>query len=312
MRYQMKQRLTKVALAVAGCCLVPAALAWTESGTTDAIQGTIPWIFRSASEKTDSDKGHVTVTVDRGSRTATTDQEKMFHVGDKVTLSWVIGDTEGDLDSGTKGDNGATKETVQWMSYKDASGAEPKQIGTAGSDSYTITEADRGRYIGVTLTPTTQTGIPIAGDQLYLLDLSTDTGGGDNDDDVPSGPVVNDNLKVSIYEDNTTTNLIGSSTKLKTATTYKVLLWSDENGNDRYDTGEDVTANYNYRWRFTGTSLQLGTAGGIVAESWNNQPLVIPVTNAEAKAAFDNSGGGLVIGNDGVQGYGLSIEYEHK
>ena len=51
--------------------------------------------------------------------------------------------------------------------------------------------------------------------------------------------------------------------------------------------------------------------GGIVNASYNNSDLVIPLTNAEAKAAFDNADG-VTLGNDGVQGYGLSIDYQRK
>ncbi|MGK7582420.1 SinI family autotransporter-associated protein, partial [Salmonella enterica] len=73
-------------------------------------------------------------------------------------------------------------------------------------------------------------------------------------------------------------------TKLKTNTTYQVLLWSDKNGNGTYDAGENVTDQYNYRWKFVGeTSLSARTGtGGIVNESWNDKDLAIPLTNAQA------------------------------
>lgn len=320
MQATVKRRLTRVALAlvIAGYCAVPAVAAngnlksgqWQiVSETTGTIQGTMPWITRSTEKAGDADKDHVTVTVDRGDRVVSTDGDRQFHVGDKVTINWAIGDTEGDLDT----NNTATKATVQWMSYSDQNGGDGKEIGTKGSDTYEIQAADADRYIGIKITPTTTTGDPAVATELLLNDLSTNAGGGADDDDLPEGPVVNENVKVVIYESGSQTNLLGTETKLKTNTTYKVLLWSDKNGNAKYDTGEDVTKDYDYRWKFTGTSAIAGTgAPGIVNESYNNHDLVIPETNAEAKAAFEGADGGVTIGNDGVQGFGLSIDYRRK
>ncbi|HAG9239173.1 TPA: hypothetical protein OFW95_003702 [Escherichia coli] len=321
MKHYLKRPMTKVALALAlaGYCAVPAAMAegqgnlragqWqSETQTTGTIQGTVPWITRSASETTDADKSHVSITVDRGGRSASTDGEKQFHIGDKLTANWAIGDTQGDLDD----NNTATKATLQWMSYSDQAGGDPKEIGTTGSDTYTIAAADADHYIGLKITPTTTTGDPNVAEQLILLDLSTNAGGGSDSDDIPEGPVFDDAVKVVIHEQGVNTNLLGKETKLKTNTTYQVMLWKDKNSNGSYDTGEEVTSQYNYRWRFTGTSLQLRTNGGIVNPSYNNSDLVIPVTNAEAKTAFDYSEGGLTLGADGVQGYGLSIDYQRK
>ncbi|WP_420900168.1 SinI family autotransporter-associated protein [Escherichia coli] len=331
MQQETKRGLTKIALALvlAGYCAVPAALAETtadgwimESQSTGEFNGTVPWIFRSDSKQTDADKAHVTVTVDRSGRADPTPDDgseewKRLHVGDKVTVSWAIGDTEGDVDNnGTL--NAATKATIKWKSYSDNNASNGTAIGTDGSDSYTITSADRGRYLGLDITPTTTSGIPTVGTLVQVKDLTTDAGGGGDypsGGDIPSGPVINDNLHVSIYKDGTQTNLLGKTAAIELNATYKVLLWSDENNNDQYDTGEDVTTNYHYRWRFTGTSKSStpGAAGGLVAESkWDN-PLVVPVTNLEAKTAFDNTNsGGVIIGADGVQGYGLSIDYKHK
>lgn len=322
MQDKMKRRLSQVALAlvVAGYCCAPAMAAnaplksgqWqivTES--TGTIQGTVPWITRAADKVAEADKNHVTVSIDRGSRTLSgSEGDKQFHVGDKVTVNWAIGDTEGDLDAS----NTATKSTVVWVRSKNQNGSDAEEIsGTTGQDSYTIQAGDADYYLGIKITPTTTTGDPTTASVLLLGDLSTNAGGGADDDDIPEGPVVDENVKVVIYESGSTTNLLGTATKLKTATTYKVLLWKDKNSNGSYDTGEDVTSDYNYRWKFTGTSLQLGAAGGIINESHNNSDLVIPVTNAEAKGTFDNGdSGGVTLGNDGVQGYGLSIDYQRK
>lgn len=318
MQSVLKRRLTKVALAlaVAGYCAVPAVAAngnlkagqWqSATESTDTIQGTIPWITRAADKTAETDKAHVTVTIDRGSRTVATEGDRQFHAGDKVTVNWAIGDTEGDLDA----DNTATKATVQWMSYSEQNGGDAKEVGTKGSDTYEIQATDADRYIGIKITPTTTTGDPNVATELLLNDLSTNAGGGSDDDDIPEGPVVDENVHVVIYEAGSTTNLLGTSTKLKTNATYKVLLWKDKNASGTYDAGEEVTSEYNYRWKFTGNSLQLGTMGGIVNATYNNSDLVIPLTNAEAKAAFDYADG-VTLGNDGVQGYGLSIDYQRK
>ncbi|EGO8360320.1 hypothetical protein EYW98_12800 [Escherichia coli] len=317
-----KRRLTKVALAlvVAGYCTVPAAVAAPDgnlktgqwqivTASTGTIQGTVPWITRAADKVAETDKNHVTLTIDRGTRAITNDGDRQFHVGDTVTINWAIGDTEGDLDA----QNTATKATVQWMSYSDQSGGNPKEIGTKGSSSYEIQAADADRYIGIQITPTTTTGDPSVATVLLLNDLSTDAGGGADDDDIPEGPVVNENVKVVIYESGSTSNLLGTSTKLKTNTTYKVLLWADKNGDSKYNPGEEVTSEYDYRWKFTGTSAIAATGiPGIVNGKYNNQDLVIPVTNAEAKTEFEGAENGVTVGPDGVQGFGLSVDFRRK
>lgn len=321
MKNIVKRRLTRVALAlvVAGYCSVPAMAAngnlksgqWQfVTDSTGTIQGTVPWITRAADKVAETDKAHVAVTVDRGTRSSASEGDKQFHVGDKVTVNWAIGDTEGDLDT----NNTATKATMVWVRSKNQDGSDAVEIsGTTGQDSYTIQADDADYYLGIKITPTTTTGDPNIAPVLLLADLSTNAGGGADDDDIPEGPVVDENVKVVIHESGVNTNLLGTDAKLKTNTTYQVLLWKDKNSNGQYDAGENVTSDYNYRWKFTGTSKQLGTAGGLVSSTYNNSDLVVPVTNAEAKAAFDNGeSGGVTLGNDGVQGYGLSIDYQRK
>ncbi|HFI9118724.1 TPA: SinI family autotransporter-associated protein [Escherichia coli] len=329
MKQETRRGLKKIALALAlaGYCAVP-AIAANESGgnlksgqwvilsdSTGTLQGTVPWVNRSATETTATDKDHVTVTIDRGSRTATTDFDKQFHIDDTVTVNWAIGDTEGDADNGTNNTgtvNDLTKATIVWTRSDSQDGTPVEISGTTGQTSYKITAADADKYIGIKITPTTSTGDPNVGTQIILKDLSTNAGGGSDSDDIPEGPVVDDKLNVVIYKDGTSTNLLGTSTKIDVNSTYKVLLWSDKNGDGQYTSDENVTADYNYRWKFTGTSAQLHTEGGIVKDTYNNQDLVIPVTNTEAKTNFDNASGGLTIGADGVQGYGLSIDYQRK
>ena len=320
MQATLKRRLTKVALtlAVAGYCAAPAVAAdgnlkagqWNiVSKHTGTIQGTVPWITRSTTETSDTDKSHVTVTSDYSGRTGNDAGDKQFHIGDTVTVNWAIGDAEGDLDT----DNTATKATVKWMSFSDQNGSDPKELGTG--DSYKIQASDADRYIGIKITPTTTTGDPNVATELVLKDLSTDAGGGSDGDDIPEGPVVDENVHVVIYAAGTTTNLLDTQTMLNTDTTYKVLLWKDKAGGTAgsYDAGEEVTSQYDYRWKFTGSSGIAGTGvGGIVNESYNNRDLVIPLTNAEAKAAFEGAEGGVTVGSYGIQGFGLSIDYKRK
>lgn len=151
--------------------------------------------------------------------------------------------------------------------------------------SYTLTDDDRGRYIGIEITPTTQTGTPNVGTALHLYDISTASGGGSDSDNVAPGPVVNQNLKVAIFVDGTSINLINGSTPIELGKTYVAKLYSDENKNGKFDAGTDadVTANYDFRWVLSGSSQQLGTSGGIVNSSFDNNNLVIPATNEDAR-----------------------------
>lgn len=329
MKLITKGRLTKVALAlaVAGYCSIPALAApegnlkagnWQiVTETTGAINGTFPWITTEAVaagtlKTADTHSDHVRVSIDYGTRqiSDTDPGSKQFHIGDTVSIAWDLGDTEGDTDT----NNTKTKASIQWMSYSDQNGSDGKEIGTKGDDSYQIQESDADRYIGVKITPETETGVPANGTELILLDLSSLAGGGSDNDEIPTGPVVDDNVKVAIYKEGSSVNLLGNtSTTLETNATYKVLLWKDTNGNNKYDSGTDtdVTNNYNYRWKFTGNSGVAGTSSaGIINSNWDDKDLVIPVTNAEAKTAFE--GAGATIGTDGVQGFGLSIDYKRK
>ncbi|WES67078.1 SinI family autotransporter-associated protein [Superficieibacter sp. HKU1] len=323
MQSTLTRRLTKVALALvlAGYCTVPAAMAdetrgnlkegqWQVSGTTGTIQGTVPWINRLPASTTEADKNHVTVTIDRSGRpggsTVTTDGDKQLHIGDKLTVTWGVGDEQGDVDATNE-----TKKTIQWMSYTDQDGNGETEIGTKGSETYTIKAADADKYIGLKITATTTTGDPRVAEEIILKDLSTDAGGGSDSDDIPEGPVVDDNVNVIIVDmaDQSVNLLKKPDAKLHTGHSYKVVLWKDTNDNDTYDTGVDtnVTNNYDYQWVFTGHSATDTTApAGPVDSSVQNQDLQIPETNAEASSVLPGAGA------DGVQGYGLSVKYKRK
>lgn len=320
MQSTLTRRLTKVALALvlAGYCAIPAAMAdetrgnlkegqWQFSGNTGSIQGTVPWIIRTPTSTTDADKNHVTVTIDRAGRTASTDGDKQLHIGDKLTVSWGLGDEQGDVDV-----KDATKATVQWMSYTDQDGNGGTAIGTKGSETYTIQADDADKYIGLKITATSTTGDPRVAEEIILKDLSTDAGGGSDSDDIPEGPVVDDKVGVIIVDmaDQSVDLLKNQNTNLHTGHTYKVVLWKDKNSNGTYESGEDdnVTANYDYQWVFTGQSATDRTTAptGPVDSNVQNQDLVIPATNAEATSILTGAGA------DGVQGYGLSVKYKRK
>ena len=137
---------------------------------------------------------------------------------------------------------------------------------------------------------------------------------------LPPGPVVNQNLKVAIFVDGTSINLINGSTPIELGKTYVAKLYSDENKNGKFDAGTDadVTANYDFRWVLSGSSQQLGTSGGIVNSSFDNNNLVIPATNDEARTNLNGPARdgkealSIPTNGDGVQGYKLHIIYKHK
>lgn len=320
MQSTLTQRLTKVALALvlAGYCAIPAAMAdetrgnlkegqWQISGNTGSIQGTVPWIKRTPESTAETDKNHVMVTIDRAGRTASTDGDKQLHIGDKLTVSWGLGDEQGDVDA-----TNVTKGTIQWMSYTDQDGNGATEIGTKGSETYTIQAGDADKYIGLKITANSTTGDPRVAEEIILKDLSTDAGGGSDSDDIPEGPVVDDNVGVIIVDmaDQSVNLLNHTETNLHTGHTYKAVLWRDTNGNKTYDSGTDEIVNdkYDYQWVFTGESATDRTTAptGPVDSNVQNRDLFIPETNAEAGTVLTGAGA------DGVQGYGLSVKYKRK
>ncbi|HGU2105938.1 TPA: hypothetical protein ACM7FL_005094, partial [Escherichia coli] len=118
----------------------------------------------------------------------------------------------------------------------------------------------------------------------------------------------------------TSINLINGSTPIELGKTYVAKLYSDENKNGKFDAGTDadVTANYDFRWVLSGSSQQLGTSGGIVNSSFDNNNLAIPATNDEARTNLNGPARDgkealtIPTNGDGVQGYKLHIIYKHK
>lgn len=218
--------------------------------------------------------------------------------GDKISLSYVLQDAEGDTDSSTA--------SIKWFTTTDGVGASKVMLsGNDGKADYTIQNADAGLYLGAEITEQTSTGVPTTGQTIVINDISKN----DNSDNIPDGPIVGGTIGTAIVDsDAPTVNLIGKAdSKLLVGHTYQFKVWYDVNNNGKQDAGElDASANYSYKWFFDGTSATTGTAGGYAVSSTDNKDLVIPTTNANAKNVFATAGA------DGVQGYSLKVDYTAK
>lgn len=250
-----------------------------------------------------------TVPVLKGTGGSSTDHSVSFSNGheggstngmtpnDKITLSYIFTDKEGDTDS--------SKTSIKWFTSTDGHGANKVALANDGKDSYTIAEADAGRYLGAEITEQTSTGTPNKAQTITINDISVN----DSTDNIPDGPIVGGDIGVMIVDSTApTVNLIGKAdSKLLVGHTYQFKIWYDTNNNHVLDAGElDASANYNYKWFFDGTSATTGTAGGYAVSGTNNKELTIPETNANANTIFASAGA------DGVQGYSLKVDYTPK
>lgn len=272
------------------------------------IQGMVLWIICVVDKIVDIDKDYVMVIIDCGDCKIVIEGDKQFYVGDKVMVNWVIGDMEGDLDI----DNMVIKVIVKWVSFSDQNGSDFKDFGIG--DSYEIQVVDVDCYIGIKIMLIIIIGDFVVVIELLLKDLLIDVGGGLDDDEILEGLVVDENVYVVIYEKDLNINLLKNIGMIfKMNIIYQVLLWSDKNGNGIYDVGENVIDQYDYCWKFVGISKIVGIGiGGIVNESWNDKDFVIFVINVEVKMVFEGVDGGVIVGSDGVQGFGLFIDYKCK
>ncbi|WP_426447769.1 SinI family autotransporter-associated protein [Siccibacter colletis] len=266
---------------------------WFSSSSTGAVNGTVPVIVDNSTDNTPD-------SVDVSKKTGEAGE---LQAGDQIEISWLLKDTEGDTDT----DNTATISTIKWYRSDDASGTNKSEISAAsGKIDYTITNDDANKYIGIEITPTTQTGVPTTGAKISFNDISTI----DPNDDIPDGPVIDSTLKVAIFDSLDTayaTDLTTSAdTTIKTGDTYVAILYQDKDKDGKYSPASDtdVTSKYDYKWSFTGTSATTKTAGG--ESTVTNANITIPATNAEAKTVFASAG------DDGVQGYGLQVQYRIK
>lgn len=213
---------------------------------------------------------------------------------DVITLSYTFVDSEGDTDS--------SKTTIKWFSTSDGKTGDKQSLNNDGKDTFTLTEAEAGRYIGAEITEQTSTGIPTQGQLITVSDI----GANDPSDDIPDGPVVGGYIgKMIVDSEAPDINLIGKTdSKLLVGHKYQFKVWYDVNNNNIWDVGEvDASKNYSYEWFFDGTSATTATAGGYALASTNNKDLTIPAKNDQATLIFAGAGA------DGVQGYGLKVDY---
>ncbi len=119
-----------------------------------------------------------------------------------------------------------------------------------------------------------------------------------------------ENLNALIYQTSASNplNLIDKEDKhVPLDNTYRFVLWRDKNQDGVFQMSEqlseDEMAQYEYAWEFTGQSSNGHT--GAQANT-TNENLVLPATNRDAAQKFAASE------EDGVQGYGLRVNYRKK
>lgn len=113
------------------------------------------------------------------------DPSRQLYVGDNVTLSWNLIDSEGDADDSVS--------SVVWRCDHPQKG---QRILATGVDSYTITSKDLGCFIGISLQPQTLTGDPRENDLLTIDDISSYY----QDDNIVDGPVAFNPHAITITE----------------------------------------------------------------------------------------------------------------
>ncbi len=292
--------LKKVALAMMIAVGTMSSVYAAVTGSTDTIRGEIP-LLKSA--------GGGAHSVD-----FTASDTVSLKTGDTITMTYKYSDTDGDTDDSTT--------TVQWYYVPGNGAGTPVAItgvsntlasGTDGSGSGTsaivVPDGAVGAKIKAIITEQSLTGDLRTGHTITYNDIGTtgtfgtgpegEPGGNtDGSTDVPVGPVAPGTgliPKIILAGDATNTNLIGSGTKLKVGSTYQFKLFASDGTTDLTDT-------VNYKWKLTGTSATTNTAA--------------PATLFNPDANFSvptNTAGKVISGSDdGVQGFGLSVDYIPK
>ncbi|QLK62931.1 hypothetical protein GE278_20205 [Enterobacteriaceae bacterium Kacie_13] len=150
--------------------------------------------------------------------------------GDIVTLTWELQDNEGDAD--------ATLSSIVWTCDHPTKGS---HVLATQVNSYTITSADYGCNIGVTLQPQTQTGIPRTAEALTVADVSAY----DDSDNIIEGPVNPHSVNFTDYivapgtsESKTVssdqilhTGWVGAEVQLETDNPESQIIWASSNNN---------------------------------------------------------------------------------
>ncbi|AKE59753.1 intimin-like inverse autotransporter SinH [Citrobacter farmeri] len=119
-----------------------------------------------------------------------------------------------------------------------------------------------------------------------------------------------DDANAIVYQTRTgnPVNLIGKKDEhLPLSSAYRFMLWRDKNKDGVFQMSEQLSAEemaqYDYKWEFFGQSVSGDTGAQANTE---NQDLVLPATNREAKQKFGASE------KSGVQGYGIRVAYRKK
>ncbi|PHI32774.1 ornithine carbamoyltransferase [Budvicia aquatica] len=292
--------LKKIALAMMIAAGTMTSVYAAVTGSTDTIRGEIP-VLKSA--------GGGAHSVD-----FTASDPVNLKTGDTITMTYKYTDTDGDTDD--------SNTTVQWYYVPGNGTGTPVAItgatnslasGTDGSGSGTsaiiVPDGAVGAKIKAIITEQSLTGDRRTGHTITYNDVGTagtfgtgpdgEPGGNtDGSTDVPVGPVAPGTgliPKIILAGDVTNTNLIGSGTKLKVGSTYQFKLFAS-------DGTTDLTGTVNYKWKLTGTSATTATAA--------------PATLFNPDANFlvpTNTSGKVISGSDdGVQGFGLLVDYVQK
>lgn len=144
------------------------------TGSAGTIIGTIP-VIQNASH----DTGKINISKDN-----THDAGKQLDVGDTLSLSWQLEDSEGDTD--------ATTASTVWTCNHPQKGL---RVLATHQQSYTVSSQDLGCSIGVSLQPQTSTGSPRANVALDIPDISTY----DQTDNIIDGPVNSHAINITDY-----------------------------------------------------------------------------------------------------------------
>lgn len=161
------------------------------TGSAGIINGNPPVISNSAHES-----GKIDIT-----KKSTHGADEVLDIGDTVSLSWLINDSEGDTD--------ITDSTIVWHCTDPQKNQHTLQT---GGHQYVVVTADMGCTIGVNVVPTTISGVPRVNNAVDISDISTYS----HDDNIPDGPVNPHQVSIKDYvvAPDTTAALTVTSDKL--------------------------------------------------------------------------------------------------
>lgn len=240
--------------------------------------------------------------------------------GDTIAMNYKYTDNDGDTDdsivmvhwyyvpNATVGGGAYTPGTPVEITTGISNVLAPNATGGVGGSTVTVPAVALGSKIKAVITEQSLTGDLRTGHVITYDDVSQvgsfgtgpegEPGGStDGNTNVPSTPVAPgtgvEARIVLVGGDGT--NLIGTTTKLKVGSTYQFKLFTD-------DGVTDLTSTVNYTWKLTGTSATAHTAAP--ATGFNPDANFVVPANAAAQT--------IVVSPDGVQGFGLAIDYNAR